>query len=115
MYEYNATVERVVDGDTVEILVDLGLDVGIRTTLRLARINAYETRLGTNTTAADKEKGLAGKEYLKALFEASPKVVVLTIKDKTEKYGRYLAEVTHNGVNINDQMVTLGYAIYQGY
>ena len=115
MYEYNATVERVVDGDTLEVLIDLGLDVGIRTILRLNRINAYETKLGVNTTAEKKAKGIAGRDHLKAMFDANSHIVVLTIKDKTEKYGRYLAEVTHNGVSINDQMVSLGYAIYQGY
>jgi len=115
VYEYNATVERVVDGDTLEVLIDLGLDVAIRTTLRLNRINAYETKLGVNTTAEQKAKGIAGRDYLKAMFAANSHVVVLTVKDKTEKYGRYLAEVIHNEVNLNDQMVTLGYAIYQGY
>ena len=62
-----------------------------------------------------KQKGLEGKKFLEALFSENVDVVINTIKDRTGKYGRYLAEVIHEGVNINDLLVERGFAVYQEY
>lgn len=101
MYEYRASIIRVIDGDTVRARLDLGCDVRIDLTLRLYGINAPEL----NT-----EAGVAAREHLIALIGDSL-VVVRTIKDKREKYGRYLATLVGPlGTDINDRMVADGHA-----
>lgn len=100
MYEYKATVVRVVDGDTLHLDVDQGFDCHILLTVRLAGINTPEnsTPEGKNVTA-----------YLKELIEGK-QVIITTIKDKKEKYGRYLADIYLDGVNLNDDLLSKNYA-----
>jgi micrococcal nuclease len=112
MYEYRARIVRVVDGDTVHADVDLGCDVHVALTLRLAEINAPEL------ATAD---GKASKAWLeKQLALTDNLVTVHTIKDHREKYGRYLAHVYSgqpgiSGVSINDLMVAARMAVpYDG-
>jgi len=113
MYHYNAKIIRVVDGDTIEVLIDLGFEVFIFQVLRLSRIDAYETTLRNGTTAEEKAKGIEGKEFLKKLLLENTKIEIIT--EKSDKYDRYLAEVIFNNENINDLMVKKGYAIYKTY
>lgn len=91
MYEYRARITRVIDGDTVEAEIDLGFHVSLTVTLRLAGINAPETR-GT-----ERPRGLAATRYLEALLHNlagdTRVLTVRTRKDVTEKYGRYLADL----------------------
>lgn len=86
LYFYKAHVLYVHDGDTVTILIDLGIDTFRKIKLRLYGINTPEI------IGSEKAKGLKSKTYTsnKILMK---EVYVQTIKDKTEKYGRYLANV----------------------
>ena len=102
MYEYAATVRRVVDGDTLDVEIDLGLEIRLRTRLRLA---------GVNTPELDTIEGQQVKEKLESIFSANPSVVVRTIKDRKEKYGRYLATVLcSDGTFLNEWLVQSGFA-----
>lgn len=103
MYEYRALILRVVDGDTVHADVDLGFDAHQRMTLRLAGINAPE--MGT-------PEGVAAKQWLAdALLGAhAGPLTIRTVKDRREKYGRYLATLYVNGVDLNEAMVAAGHA-----
>jgi endonuclease YncB( thermonuclease family) len=106
MYEYAGTVRAVVDGDTIDVDLDLGCSVFIRTRLRLRHINAPEH--GT-------PEGDAATEYLKYLLPKSCAVVVTTHKDQKEKFGRYLADVVRGQTDINARMVEKGHATpYEG-
>jgi micrococcal nuclease len=113
MYEYAAKVKRVLDGDTIDVVIDLGFDVDIKQTLRMNRINAYETTLRNGTTPEQKALGIEGKKFLTELLPVDSVIIVNT--EKSDKYDRYLAEVTFNGVNLNNLMVSKGYAVYQTY
>lgn len=120
MYEYRATVLRVVDGDTVHADVDLGFDAHQLMTLRLAGINAPEhgTPEGEAATAALKEL-IYGPTlgHLANPPNVIHAVVMLhTFKDKREKFGRYLATLfTLTGVDINAAMIAGGHAVaYDG-
>lgn len=106
MYEYYATVVKVVDGDTVHLNIDLGLNINHFIKCRLARINSPE--LST-------PEGKLAKGYLQDILTGE-KIIVRTVKDKTEKYGRYLVEIeTAYRGNINDHMVSYGMAkFYDG-
>jgi micrococcal nuclease len=85
MYDYRAALIRVVDGDTVHLDVDLGVDIHTRMIVRLAGINCPEM----NT-----DRGKAAKAWTQGWFDRQGWYVrVMTVKDKREKYGRYLAHI----------------------
>jgi len=95
MYQYNAFVTRVIDGDTFDVTVDLGFEVFTKTRLRLAHVNAYETRLGKRTTKAQKVLGLKAKKLcIDSFAEVDNMVIINTFKKGSKgKYGRWIAEV----------------------
>lgn len=113
LYQYKAKVMSVYDGDTIRVDIDLGLKTWIKNeSIRLNRIDAPEVRGG------EKVKGLKSRDYLRKLI-LKKEVIIKTIKDKKGKYGRYLGEIwiEKNGqwININDLLVTKGYAVYKEY
>lgn len=88
------------DGDTVKLEIDVGLSTFRVVKVRLARVNTPELH---------HEGGQAAKRRTGELLAAAP-LQVTTIKDKTEKYGRYLAEIINaDGVNIADQLIEEGH------
>jgi micrococcal nuclease len=113
LYNYLAKVVSVYDGDTCTVDIDLGLRTWVHNEkLRLSRINAPEV------TGVEKPAGLASRDFLRSLIEGK-EIHLQTIKDRREKYGRYLAEIYvqqgEEWVNVNDLMVTNGHAVYQDY
>lgn len=109
LYWYNVEVLSVYDADTITVSVDLGFHLSkSNLKIRLARINAWER------TGAEKEKGMTAREFLVNRLEGQ-KVTVNTMKDKTGKYGRMLADVYIGTSCINDELVKLGHARYQEY
>lgn len=95
MYEYQAKVLRVVDGDTIDAEVDLGFHIKMVMKIRLAGINAPEM---------DTDSGKKTKAQLVTLLE-NQTITLLTIKDKQEKYGRYLGVIVKDKQNINEWLV----------
>lgn len=100
MFTYNATIVKVVDGDTIDVKIDLGFDIWHHTRLRLAGIDAAEH----NT-----QFGKAVKAFLAASLEGKDVVITTT---KPDKYGRYLADIyfPQSMVSINEQMIIDGLA-----
>ena len=111
MYEYYVRkVENVVDGDTIDVLIDLGFDILFQSRVRLAGIDTPESR---TKDLAEKALGLESKEYLKKYLKDAKSVVIKTEKmDSSEKYGRILGWVYVNGdtESLNDKMINDGYA-----
>ena len=111
MYEYYVRkVENVVDGDTIDVLIDLGFDILFASRVRLAGIDTPESR---TKDVAEKTLGLEAKEYLKKALKDAKSVVIKTEKmDSSEKYGRILGWVYINGetISLNDMMINDGYA-----
>jgi micrococcal nuclease len=111
MYEYYVRkVENVVDGDTIDVLIDLGFDILFQSRVRLAGIDTPESR---TKDLAEKALGLESKEYLKKAIKDAKSVVIKTEKmDSSEKYGRILGWVYINGdtESLNDKMINDGYA-----
>lgn len=95
-YCYTAVVEKIVDGDTVDVIIDLGFDVHVKQRLRLLDVYAAERGqpLGPLHTSQLKEMLPVGEE-------------VLIITDKTDKYGRYVATIWKDEININEKQQTL--------
>jgi micrococcal nuclease len=114
MFTYEAEVVNVVDGDTVDVDIDLGFNTWVRNIrLRLNRINAYETKLYKGVTEEQKRLGIEGREKLFQMCQNAEQIVVTTID--RGKYGRWIAELVIDGVNVSDYLVESGYAIYQSY
>ena len=111
MYEYYVRkVENVVDGDTIDVLIDLGFDIIFGSRVRLAGIDTPESR---TKDLAEKALGLEAKEYLKKSLKDAKSVIIKTEKmDSSEKYGRILGWVYINGdtISLNDMMINDGYA-----
>jgi len=93
MYQYRAIIQKVVDGDTIEINIDLGLSTWIHNEkLRLYGIDTPEV-YGVKKGSAEWERGNLASEFVKKYLVEKSDVIIETIKDKREKYGRYLAMV----------------------
>jgi micrococcal nuclease len=111
MYEYYVRkVENVVDGDTIDVLIDLGFDILFQSRVRLAGIDTPESR---TKDLKEKALGLESKEYIKKHLKDAKSVVIKTEKmDSSEKYGRILGWVYVNGdtESLNDKMINDGYA-----
>jgi micrococcal nuclease len=111
MYEYYVRkVDNVVDGDTIDVLIDLGFDILFSSRVRLAGIDTPESR---TKDLKEKALGLESKEYLKKALKDAKSVIIKTEKmDSSEKYGRILGWVYINGdtVSLNDMMINDGYA-----
>jgi micrococcal nuclease len=111
MYEYFVKeVKNVVDGDTIDVIIDLGFDILFASRVRLAGIDTPESR---TTNKAEKILGLESKEYLKKHLKDAKSVVIKTEKmNSTEKFGRILGWLYVNGdtESLNDKMINDGYA-----
>lgn len=115
MFTYKAEVIKVVDGDTIDVDIDLGFKTWVRNIrLRLDGIDAYETRLGRGTTPEMKEKGLLAKAFVKKMCDDNPTQVTITTT-KRGKYGRWIAVVKVGNISIGDALVSMGYAVYKEY
>jgi micrococcal nuclease len=103
---YLATILRVIDGDTVDAQVDLGFGVYIKRHIRLA---------GINTAKADTEVGIDATHYLTSKVLNRTVTLGVDAHRATEKYGRILGTLIVDGVNINADLVQLGFAVpYDG-
>ena len=109
VYYYNAEVKKVIDGDTFDILIDLGFDTFRKGRVRLYGVNTPESR---TKNVEEKQKGLAAKEFTDQwITAAGHKIKVETILDKNEKYGRILAKVwNEEGKCLNQDIVASGLA-----
>ncbi len=108
MYTYKAKVVHVVDGDTIDLDVDLGFHMTARIRFRLARINTPEVR------GEEREDGLAAEAWLvDRLAKAGNEVTIKT--DKQGKFGRWIVEIIIGEDNVNDELVKTGHAEYIQY
>ena len=111
MYEYFVKeVTKVVDGDTIDVVIDLGFDIMFSSRVRLAGIDTPESR---TTDKVEKALGLESKEYLKKNLKDAKSIVIKTEKmNSSEKYGRILGWLYINDdiESINDKMISDGYA-----
>ena len=108
-YLYKATVVRVVDGDTVDLEIDLGMNVFVKERIRLARINTPET-YGVKKDSEEYKAGMKAKKRLEELV-LGKEIALETVKDKKGKYGRLLAEIFLDKENINQLLLSEGHAI----
>jgi micrococcal nuclease len=111
MFEYYVkSVDKIVDGDTIDVVIDLGFSIYFSSRVRLAGIDTPESR---TTDKAEKALGLESKNYLANRIKAAKNVVIKTEKmDSSEKYGRILGWLYLDGESksVNVEMIEKGYA-----
>jgi len=103
MHEYKAKIVKIVDGDTIDVDIDLGFDIILsKQRIRLYGIDTPESR------TRDKEEKFYGKlstKFLKDQCKNSSNIFIKTHLDKKGKFGRILGEIIVDGVNVNKVMV----------
>ena len=102
-YCYKAKCISVYDGDTVTLDISLGFGVTMREKIRLLGINTPEVR------GKEKLDGLISRDRLRELINGKD-IIIATHKDKGGKYGRLLATIYLDGVDINQQLIDEGLA-----
>lgn len=116
MYTYNAKLLNVVDGDTIDLEIDLGLFIKVVKRARLAGIDTYEMK---SRITSDRDKAVKAQKFVESFLDKT--LIIKTHLDKEDKYGRILVEVytnqtdidTSNSINI--QLVQEGLAVrYDG-
>ena len=108
-FEYNGTLVKVLDGDTIDCFIDLGFDLKIKKRIRYMGIDTWESR---TRDLAEKEKGLAAKAYVKDLLENSDDGKFSIISHGRGKYGRVLGEIFVKGheKSVNELLKENGHA-----
>ena len=109
LFHYKATVDRVIDGDTIDVTLDLGFDISYRGRIRFQGINAPESR---TRDAVEKQAGLAAKRYVEDWINGhEQRVIIQTSLDDRGKFGRILGRILNDeGECLNDELVSLGHA-----
>ena len=118
-YVYRGKLERVVDGDTIDALIDVGFDIWVKKRIRYKGIDTWESR---TRNLEEKKLGLAAKERNRQLLEeVSNKSGFFRLKSYgVGKYGRVLGEIfimdeNDNTICINNQLISEGHAyVYDG-
>jgi len=118
MYEYNAIVDRVVDGDTIDCTIDLGFHTWKKIRVRMEGINTPESR---TRDLEEKERGLAAKVRLEEILKLNNNECILKVSG-LGKFGRALATVhvttlsptsdesSITLINVNQQLIVEGHA-----
>lgn len=107
---YNATVVRVVDGDTVRLDIDLGFDIVLKNqSVRLFKVDTPESR---TRDLKEKSAGLLAKDVVNNFAPVGSKVIVRTCLDSKGKFGRLLGTIiTEDNNNINSYLIQHNYAV----
>jgi micrococcal nuclease len=107
MYEYVVSqVVKVVDGDTLDVIIDVGFDMMCKERIRINRVDTPESK---TTNELEKKLGLDAKQYVESWVEKQKQIRIKTFKD--DKYGRILGELFgDSGECLNDLLIEHGYA-----
>ncbi len=116
MYNYKAKIARIVDGDTMDIVVDLGFKITTNQRIRLKGINTPET-YKVKKDSDEYKRGMAAKDFVIQRFTDNNYEAVIDTDKDTGKYGRYIAVVwlADNKTSLNDELVEKGYAEIVNY
>jgi micrococcal nuclease len=116
MYEYSCKINKVLDGDTVDIDLDLGFNIVLANQrVRMAGVDTPESR---TTNSEEKSRGLLSKKKLTEKLSSSKWCKIRTLKsdNNDDKFGRILGEfILDDGTNVNQWLIENNYAVaYQG-
>jgi micrococcal nuclease len=102
-------VTKVVDGDTIDVILDMGFDILFAQRVRLFGIDTPESR---TRDKVEKIYGLKSKKFLQEKLKDAKKIIIKTYKEsETGKFGRILGDVWVDGKSVNSEMVEVGHAV----
>ena len=108
MFEYFCKVKKVVDGDTVDLTIDLGFSIFHKARVRLAGVDTPECR---TRDLVQKARGLISKHYVEDQLNSAKEIKVVTELDRKGKFGRVLGTLWADGDCINALLVANNYAV----
>ena len=109
MYEYKCEVTRVVDGDTIDCVLDLGFSILHKCRVRLYGIDTPESR---TRDLDEKARGKLASKFLQESIDDGDEIVLRSeLKDSKGKYGRVLASIVVDGLDVNQAMVAQNLAV----
>lgn len=116
MYKYKAKVERIVDGDTIDVTIDLGFKITTHQRIRLKGINTPET-YNVKATSEEYKKGKIAKEFVEQRIAGNNHEIIVDTDKDTGKYGRYIGVIwlADSETSLNDELVNKGYAKIANY
>jgi micrococcal nuclease len=113
MYKYKAKLVRVVDGDTVDCILDLGFDVSIKERVRLKGLDTPEIR---TKDLHEKELGFKAKKFVEDMFQDKGNDVIIETEYRRGKYGRTIGTITfQDDTVLNEMLITEGHAVKVNY
>lgn len=120
-FEYHAEIIKVVDGDTMDVRIDLGFKVSVTERVRLYGIDTPET-FGVKKESEEWKAGMAAKDFVLGwLSDLGDRVVIRSHDGKrlgTGKYGRWIVEIyppSGEGPSLNQELVESGNAKFVTY
>ena len=108
MYEYSCRINRVIDGDSVDVCIDLGFDISFTSSVRLYGVDTPESR---TRDPEEKKCGLLAKKFLEDAVKNGKNIIIRTQKDEKGKFGRVLGSLVIDGININHKMIEENLAV----
>jgi micrococcal nuclease len=114
MYRYQAKVTRVIDGDTLDVDIDLGFHVHVKEKIRLLDVNTPEIFGAKSADPTERERGHQAKQLVEQWVAQNPTVILTSFDSKKlsqEKYGRWLAVVqpVDGQLSLNEVLQNAGY------
>ena len=107
-YRVNKVI-KVVDGDTIDVMLDLGFDIMYKSRVRLFGIDTPESR---TSDKVEKKYGMLSKKFLKEALTKGKKIVIKTYKgDETGKFGRILGDIFIDGKSVNSALCKAHHAV----
>ena len=112
MYKYKATIDRIVDGDTMDVVIDVGFKITTNQRIRLKGINTPET-YNVKKDSEEYKKGKAAKDFVIQRIEANNNEAIIETNKDTGKYGRYIGTIrlADSETTLNDELVEKGFAV----
>lgn len=108
-YTYKVTVDRVVDGDTIDVLIDVGFKTTVFKRLRLLNLDTEELR---DSDPIRRQKAKDAKAFLEDFLDTDNQVYIQTVMDSTGKYGRLLAWVW---VEQGDDLISVNDLLFESF
>jgi micrococcal nuclease len=112
MYKYNAELVRIVDGDTIDCVIDMGFKITTDQRIRLSKINTPET-FRQKKDSDEYKAGMAAKDFVVKRFAENENKFVIETEKNPGVYGRYLGTIWFNDseTSLNDELLEKGFAV----
>ncbi len=110
-YQYKGVLQRVVDGDTLDVTIDMGFAITTRQRIRLAKVDTAEIFRVPKASEAYRE-GIKAKEYVEKRLQENPDGFIIETLKQPGKYGRYIGEIflPDSDISLNDELLQKGLA-----